>query len=244
MGEPPELATNFRDRTLAGRDYSEGKHVMPDEIMCVVLSAGRGTRMQSDLPKVLHRINGKTMIMHVIEAAQAAGAKRIVAVVGHGADLVQGECGGQIEYGEQRGTGHAVMQALPIIQSFRGDVLILYGDMPLIAPATLVAMIDTRRHNGADGVIATATLENPPDFGRVIRNDRNQVSRVVEVRDATDEEMATKEVNVSIYCFQAQALVAALSEIKNDNAQGEYYLTNTVEANANAGGKIVTFNVD
>ncbi len=202
------------------------------ETMAVVLAAGKGTRMRSELPKVLHTVSGRPMIHHSIDRARAAGVGDIVVVVGYRSELVVEEVGGPgirfVLQEEQLGTGHAVAQARPHLEGFEGDVVVLYGDMPLLSSEIIQALIARREEAGAAGVALTIELENPPDFGRIIRDAEGRILRVVEVKDANPEELAVREVNVGAYCFQAPALLEALGQLSDDNAQGEYYLTDVV----------------
>jgi bifunctional UDP-N-acetylglucosamine pyrophosphorylase/glucosamine-1-phosphate N-acetyltransferase len=142
--------------------------------------------------------------------------------------------------GEQLGTGHAVRQALPLLGEDTGSVVVCYGDMPFLRPATFRALIDARSQPGVAGAILTMELDNPPDFGRVVRDGRGSVRRVVEVKDCTPEELAIKEFNVGVYCFITGALRWTLPRLSNDNAQGEYYLTNMVEVLAERGWHVET----
>lgn len=198
--------------------------------------------MQSDLPKVLHDLRGKPMIQHAVDHVREAGIDDIVIVVGYGREQVQASLGDQVRYAvqeEQLGTGHAVQQALPLMAE-TGAVVICYGDMPLLSPYTIRALIATQTEDGCAGAILTVVLENPPDFGRVVRSPDGTVRKVVEVKDCTPAELALHEVNVGVYCFDAQVLRWALPLLANNNAQHEYYLTDVVEIVANAGRRIET----
>ncbi|MDP9416341.1 MAG: NTP transferase domain-containing protein [Actinomycetota bacterium] len=194
----------------------------------VVLAAGRGKRMGSDLPKVLHPLSGRPLVSYAIDNVRAAGADRVVVVVGYRRELVEealrdSDVAFAVQ-GEQRGTGHAVLAAREHLHG-DGDVLVVYGDMPLLSAATLRRLRERRSETGAAAVALTITLDNPPDFGRIVRNEHGDVVRVVEVRDASPDELAIREVNVGAYCFSADHLVPALERLRSDNAQGEYYLT-------------------
>ena len=197
----------------------------------VVLAAGQGKRMGSDLPKVLHELSGKPLVSHAIDASRQAGADTVVVVVGYRRELVQQALSGAgVAFAvqtEQRGTGHAVLAAREHLGG-DGDVLVLYGDMPLLTPATLRRLRDVRRATGAAAVALTITLDNPPDFGRIVRDADGRVVEVVKVRDASPEVLAIREVNVGAYCFTARHLLSALERLRSDNAQGEYYLTDVV----------------
>jgi bifunctional UDP-N-acetylglucosamine pyrophosphorylase/glucosamine-1-phosphate N-acetyltransferase len=213
----------------------------------VILAAGKGTRMQSDLPKVLHKVEGKTMIQHSIDKVRELGVGDVILVVGYRKEMVQEIVGDSVKYAvqdEQLGTGHAVIQARPFLEDFEGNVVILYGDMPLINPETIKRLIEARESDDVKGALLTIVLDNPPDFGRIVRDDSGRVLRIVEVKDASPEELAIKEVNVGMYCFDSQELLAALGELSNDNAQGEYYLTDVVGIMADKGLTLKTVSSD
>ncbi|MGB3835643.1 bifunctional UDP-N-acetylglucosamine diphosphorylase/glucosamine-1-phosphate N-acetyltransferase GlmU [Castellaniella sp.] len=197
----------------------------------IILAAGLGKRMQSDLPKVLHPIAGQPMLGHVLAAARALSPDRIVVVVGHGADRVQAAYDTQdLKFAlqqPQQGTGHAVMQALP--QLLEGDAddtsLVLYGDVPLVQVDTLRALLQARGNGLA---LLTETLDDPSGYGRIVRDAQGRVQRIVEHKDASPAEQAIHEVNTGILAAPTAALRRWLGEITNDNAQGEYYLTDVV----------------
>ena len=196
----------------------------------VILAAGKGTRMNSELPKVAHEAAGKPLVKHVLDAARAAGCDRLVVVVGYGGDFMKGlllnEPGVEFaEQTEQKGTGHAVQMAAPNLRDHAGPVLVLYGDMPLITAAALKKLLDARESAGAACVVGSAVTENNAGLGRVIRDDAGTFLRIVEERDATAEERRVKEINTGCYAFDGPALLGSLSELTPNNAQGEYYLT-------------------
>jgi bifunctional UDP-N-acetylglucosamine pyrophosphorylase/glucosamine-1-phosphate N-acetyltransferase len=194
----------------------------------IVLAAGLGKRMRSDLPKVLHPLAGRPLLAHVIDAARALAPRKIFVVHGHGADKVRAAFPDSgvdwVLQAEQLGTGHAVLQALPQL-SPDANVLILYGDVPLVRPATLKRLLE-----GARGGLAmlTAELADPSGYGRIVRDAAQRVGRVVEQKDATASELALREVNAGFFCLSARRLAPWLSKIGNDNAQKEYYLTDLV----------------
>jgi bifunctional UDP-N-acetylglucosamine pyrophosphorylase/glucosamine-1-phosphate N-acetyltransferase len=197
----------------------------------IILAAGLGKRMQSDLPKVLHPIAGQPMLSHVLGAARALNPDRVVVVVGHGADRVQAAYAGQdLTFAlqqPQQGTGHAVMQALPhLLEGDPDDTcLVLYGDVPLVQAATLQALLQAR----GDGLaLLTETLADPSGYGRIVRDAQGRVQRIVEHKDANDAERAIAEVNTGILAAPTAALRRWLGRIDNRNAQGEYYLTDIV----------------
>ncbi len=214
------------------------------ETKAVILAAGKGTRMKSELPKVLHTVEGRPMVQHSIERARAAGVGEVIIVVGYRRDLVMEALQGwDVRFAvqeEQRGTGHAVAQAREYLEGFDGNVVVLYGDMPLLSEDTIRGLIQRRDRLDAAGVILTIVLDNPPDFGRIVRDQQGRVLRVVEVKDASPEELAIREVNVGAYCFDCQLLLPALDQLRDDNEQGEFYLTDVVEILAREGHQVET----
>jgi bifunctional UDP-N-acetylglucosamine pyrophosphorylase/glucosamine-1-phosphate N-acetyltransferase len=200
-------------------------------LQVVVLAAGQGKRMRSDLPKVVHPLAGRPLLSHVIDTARSLEPRRLCVVIGHGAEAVRERFAGQrLEWAEQReqlGTGHAVMQALPHLDP-DGTVLVLYGDVPLIASATLRALVDAAA--GGSLALLTQELDNPKGYGRIVRDASGRVSRIVEEKDASREERAIREVNTGILAAPRRKLEAWLARLRNDNAQREYYLTDVVAA--------------
>ncbi len=199
-------------------------------VAAVLLAAGKGTRMQSDLPKVLHEVAGRPMIRWVIDACRAVGVHRIVIVIGYRGDLVRDALRGEprltfVTQEQQLGTGHAARMAETPLTDFAGDTLVLCGDMPLIRAHILEELLHTHRTRHAAATLATAILENPTGYGRVLRDDAQGFDRIVEQKDATAEQLRVREVNPSYYCFNATELFDALHRVRSDNAQGEYYLT-------------------
>ena len=215
-----------------------------EEPAAVILAAGRGTRMKSDLPKVLHPLSGRPMISYVVEALRRAGAGRPLLVVGRDAAGVRSALGRDVEYVVQRrplGTGHAVAQALPHLGG-RGLTYVMYADMPFVSPATLRALRRAMRGSAA-AAIATGVAEETHFFGRIVRDGRARFVRIVEDKDATSEQRAIKEVNVGVYCFRVRALAQALRRVQPNNRQREYYLTDAVTLLAGEGGGVVTVGV-
>lgn len=197
----------------------------------VILAAGKSTRMKSRLPKPLHPVCGLPLSRHVVEACRGAGVSRTVVVVGHEAEAVKEGLGADVEYAlqvEQRGTGDAVGAAEPLLTSFRGTVLVCAGDVPLLRAETLGLLLEHHHTTGAAATLLTAILEDASGYGRIVRNDDGTVARIVEHKDATPEERAIQEWNPSIYCFEAEALFASLHDVKPNNVQGEYYLTDVI----------------
>ncbi|WJY26730.1 MULTISPECIES: bifunctional UDP-N-acetylglucosamine diphosphorylase/glucosamine-1-phosphate N-acetyltransferase GlmU [Sporosarcina] len=197
----------------------------------IVLAAGQGTRMKSNLYKVLHPVCGKPMVEHVIDHVRGIGADRVVTVVGHGAEKVEQTLGSKSEYvlqDEQLGTAHAVQQAEQLLGDLDGTTLVVCGDTPLIRSETMEALVREHRELGAKATILTAIADNPAGYGRIIRGENGEVLRNVEQKDATPEEQAVREINTGTYCFDNRALFEALKKVKNDNAQGEYYLPDVI----------------
>ena len=207
----------------------------------VILAAGMGTRMKSKMPKVLHKVCGKPLSMWVIDASKAAGADKVCAVVGHKAETVKEVLGDVCEFAlqaEQKGTGHAVMQAIDVIKNSKGEVVILNGDTPLITAETINKAIEYHKNNGNQATVITAILDDATGYGRIVRDNDGSVLKIVEQKDASEEEKKINEVNSGMYVFDAQSLVYALDKITPNNAQGEYYLTDTLEILLSAGKKI------
>jgi len=200
----------------------------------VILAAGKGTRMKSDLPKVMHQACGRPMVHWVVDACRQAGAERIVVVVGHMADLVRSSLADEpgvsfVDQTEQLGTGHAVDQAREVFADTPDhDVLVLCGDGPLIRAETLRTLLDTHRSTAADATLATAVIDDPSGYGRIVRDADGGFERIVEQKDATPEQLAIREVNPSYYCFRSGPLFDRLSRIDNRNANGEYYVTDVL----------------
>lgn len=207
----------------------------------VILAAGMGTRMKSKMPKVLHKVCGKPLSKWVIDASKAAGADKVCAVVGHKAETVKEVLGDVCEFAlqaEQKGTGHAVMQAIDVIKNSKGEVVILNGDTPLITAETINKAIEYHKNNGNQATVITAILDDATGYGRIVRDNDGSVLKIVEQKDASKEEKKINEVNSGMYVFDAQSLVYALDKITPNNAQGEYYLTDTLEILLSAGKKI------
>ena len=218
---------------------------MTNKLTVVILAAGQGTRMKSDLPKVLHRIANKSILEHVITTAQQLGAGSICVVYGHGGERVPQTLAhlpvSWIEQAEQLGTGHAVAQAIQSIQA-EDIVLVLYGDVPLISKETLVELIDAA---GKDSLgLLTAKLDEPTGYGRIVRDESNKVVRIVEHKDATEEERQINEINTGLLAIQRNKLASWLEKLDNKNAQGEYYLTDIIELSVQDNTDINTTSVN
>lgn len=220
-------------------------------LTAVVLAAGEGTRMKSARPKPLHRLCGRPMVLHVLDALAELSVTRVVVVVGHRAEwvtktLIEHAPAGMaiefVEQVEQRGTGDAMSVALTGLPDDEGDeesdVVVLPGDTPLLRPTTLARLVRAHRDSEAAATLLTAELEDPTGYGRVVRGRNDSVARVVEHGDATEEELEVHEVNTSIYCFRRSVLAPSLRRLSPANAQGEYYLTDVVEVLYEAGHNV------
>lgn len=218
-----------------------------NNIFAVVLAAGQGTRMKSKLYKVLHPVCGKPMVEHVVDHVRTLDVSRIVTIVGHGAEMVKTHLGGKSEYvlqEEQLGTAHAVQQAEELLGTLEGTTLVVCGDTPLIRPETLQALYEYHHQQNAKATILTASAEIPFGYGRIIRNAEGQVEQIVEQKDASEEQQLVKEINTGTYCFDNKALFQALKQVKNDNAQGEYYLPDVIEILQQQGEIVSAFKTD
>ena len=202
------------------------------KLAAVVLAAGKGTRMKSKIPKVLHSVCGLPMIHHVLQAVGKTGMEKTVVVVGYQGDEVARELGSDVEVAvqkEQLGTAHALLSTEPLLNGFSGHILVLCGDTPLITPQTLTDLVAFHVDSLSAATVLTAKMEDPTGYGRVIRDKYDRVAKIVEQKDASSAELVVQEVNTGIYCFKADFLFEALSGISSDNAQGEYYLTDIIQ---------------
>lgn len=212
-----------------------------NNLVAVILAAGKGTRMRSKFPKVLHKVGGKAMLQHVLDAAEAAGASEKVVIIGHEAELVEAMVAGQGKtalQAEQLGTGHAVMQAKAALEGFTGTALILCGDTPLLEGEELAKFCQAHKESGAAATVLTAIMDNPFGYGRILRDTKGDVVGIVEQKDATEEQKQIKEINTGIYCMECPQMFEVLSTLTNNNAQGEYYLTDVLEKLNVAGQKV------
>ncbi|GGA48573.1 bifunctional UDP-N-acetylglucosamine diphosphorylase/glucosamine-1-phosphate N-acetyltransferase GlmU [Psychrobacillus lasiicapitis] len=210
----------------------------------VVLAAGKGTRMKSNLYKVLHPVCGKPMVEHVIDNMEKLGVEKIVTVVGHGAEVVQSELGNRSEYvlqAEQLGTAHAVLQAETTLANLSGTTIVICGDTPLITAETMKELLNHHKQTGAKATILTAIADDPTGYGRIIRAEGGNVKSIVEQKDASAEEQLVNEINSGTYCFDNEALFKSLKLVKNENAQGEYYLPDVIEILQKEGEVISAF---
>jgi UDP-N-acetylglucosamine diphosphorylase/glucosamine-1-phosphate N-acetyltransferase len=198
----------------------------------VVLSAGKGTRMKSDLPKVLHTLGGRTLIDHVLQTARALVPDRLILVVGHRHEDVRKQAMGEdIEFvlqEPQLGTGHAVQQAEPLLNGEPGEVVILAGDAPLLRAETLKRMIAKHRTAKAVATVLSANAPDPFGYGRIIRGEDGRFLRIVEEKEATEAERRIREVNSGVYCLESPLVFETLCRVKPDNSKGEFYLTDVI----------------
>lgn len=200
--------------------------------MAVVLAAGQGKRMKSKLYKVLHPVCGKPMVGHVMDTVEHVNCDHIVVVVGHGAEAVQQYVGQRVNYAvqtEQLGTGHAVKQAQTLLGDKQGTTFVICGDTPLITEQTLTKLLEVHHNHQATATILTARLDDASGYGRVIRAKDESVLKIVEHKDCTLEHLQVKEINTGTYCFDNEKFFIALEQIKNDNSQQEYYLTDVID---------------
>lgn len=205
-------------------------------VKSIILAAGKGTRMKSDMPKVLHTIFEKTLLGYVIDAVNNTGiADENFVIVGHQAERVEEYINKNYDNAKcvlqspQLGTGHAVSMALPYLKDFDGEVIILCGDTPLITSETIKEFVEAHRNLKSDITVMSAIFENPTNYGRIIRNSNNTLNSIVEEKDATLEQKAVKEINAGIYCLNWAKIKPAFSQLKTNNAQGEYYLTDIIK---------------
>jgi bifunctional UDP-N-acetylglucosamine pyrophosphorylase/glucosamine-1-phosphate N-acetyltransferase len=215
------------------------------DIQTIILAAGKGSRMKSELPKVLHCLAGKPLVQHVIDSCQSLGATHCHLVVGHGSELVREKIdGGKLsityaEQTEQLGTGHAVKMALPAL-SDNAPTLILYGDVPLIHADTLAQLVKLYEENPQGIALMTCDFNDPTGYGRIVRDENNQVTGIVEQKDANDQQKLITEINTGILCCNSDQLKKWIGQLNNDNAQQEYYLTDIIEMAAKDGQRIDT----
>jgi len=205
----------------------------PHDLHVVILAAGKGTRMKSALPKVLHPLAGRPLIEHVLRTVDQLKVASTVLVVGHGGDEVRAALAGRqdlqfVVQSPQLGTGHALLQAEPMLKDKKGTVLLLYADVPLLESGTLSRLVETHRSSRAAMTVLTAELDDPYDYGRIVRDDAGAITRIVEQRDASAAHQAIHEINSGIYTLSLAGLFDHLQGLATDNAQGEYYLTDLV----------------
>lgn len=217
-------------------------------IYTVIIAAGKGTRMKSESSKLLQKIYGKEMILRVVETAKKVGSSEVITVVGYKKEEVMKSLEKEnVKFAvqeEQLGTGHAVMMAKDELKDKKGVVVVLSGDVPIIRKETIEGLINKNIQNDESATILTAVYNNPFGYGRIIRDEKGNVKRIVEEKDANDEEKLVKEINGGIYVFDLEKLLVALDEITPSNAQNEYYLTDVITIFNKKGYKIGAFTVE
>lgn len=210
----------------------------------LILAAGKGTRMKSKYPKVIHKVCGKEMINHIICASKNAGVNDIITILGHESEVVKKTLPENTKIAmqtEQLGTGHAVMMAKDFIDD-NDTILVLCGDTPLIKEETLKNLFDYHTKNNYHATVLTTIVDNPTGYGRIIRDKNLDLLKIVEQKDATEEEKLSKEINSGVYCFNGKSLKESLDLINNNNAQNEYYLTDTIKIIREKGNKVGAYN--
>ncbi|MBU0630799.1 MAG: NTP transferase domain-containing protein [Candidatus Margulisbacteria bacterium] len=219
-----------------------------NDLAVVVLAAGKGVRMRSDLPKVFHRVLGEPMLSHVLKSVQELGPAKILVVVGYQREMIMSHYRDWpvkfVIQAEQKGTGHAVLQAAPFLDDFSGTVLVVAGDVPLLSTETMRRLLAFHRKNGAVATDLTAELPDGGNYGRIVRQVGGELLKIVEKKDATPEELRIREVNTGTFCFDKEALFAALAEVGSENAQKEYYLTDTIEILRRQGKSVFAFSTN
>jgi UDP-N-acetylglucosamine diphosphorylase/glucosamine-1-phosphate N-acetyltransferase len=212
-------------------EINQKEEQMPRAI--IILGAGKGKRMKSDLPKVLHTINDKPMIQYVIDTVKSIQPDRIIIVVGFKADAVKQTCENQgVEFvlqEEQLGTGHAVLQCREALADFSGTIVVMNGDVPCLRAETIRNFISYHEGEDAAVTVLTAVLDDPAGYGRIVRNGSGALLKITEEKDATAEERKIDEINSGLFCFDKELLFDALDTVGRDNVQGEYYLTDMIE---------------
>lgn len=213
------------------------------EAVAVVLAAGKGTRMKTELPKVAVPLNGKPLLNHVIDHLKEAGINDIVIVVGYKKEEVQALCAGipGIRFAEQKeqlGTAHAVLSAEEFVKSHKGPILVACGDVPMITGDTFGSLVSTHVQNGFSATLLSAKVDVPTGYGRIVRNSSGEVTAIVEEKDADAEQKKINEINTGTYVFSSEILFESLRKIGNSNAQGEYYLPDLVELYKKEGKKL------
>ena len=205
---------------------------MEQNVIALVLAAGKGTRMKSDKSKLVHKIYGKELVKRVVETAKKSGVDEVVTVVGYKKEQVQLVLGDSVEYAYQEemlGTGHAVLQAENYLKDKKGKVIVLNGDVPILRPETIKELVNKSIDNKEYATILTAIYSNPTGYGRIVRDIGGNIKEIIEEKDATEEQKKIQEINAGIYCFDIEELLKALKKIKPNNVQKEYYLTDVIK---------------
>jgi len=220
---------------------------MKQDLVAVVLAAGKGTRMKSEKSKLVHKIYGKELVKRVVEVAKKSGVEDVVTVVGYKREQVQLVLGDTVKYAYQEemlGTGHAVMQAEEFLKDKHGKVIVLNGDVPILRPETIKKFIQKSIKHKEYATVLTAIYNNPTGYGRIVRDIGGNITGIVEEKDATEEQKEIQEINAGIYCFDIQELLKALKKLEPNNAQSEYYLTDVVRIMNEEGLKTGAFIVE
>lgn len=213
------------------------------KLKTLILAAGKGTRMKSDMPKVIHKVNGIPMITKIIDTLSGLNPEENILILGHKKEEVLKVVGENCDYvlqTEQLGTGHAVIQAKEKLEGYDGDVMILCGDTPLLRESTLKSLYEYHKESGAVTTILTSIYENPFGYGRIVKED-GLVKAIVEEKEASEEIKKIKEVNAGVYCFNSKELFKALDKIDNNNEKGEYYLTDVIGIQVSENKKVQSF---
>lgn len=207
---------------------------MGNPVAVVILAAGKGTRMKSELPKVLHKVGNLPMLFHVANTGKSISPQKMIAVIGHGADMVKKSCNDYnsnlelVLQTEQLGTGHAVLQTQDSLNGFNGDIMILTGDCPLMTNEMVKNLLKSHQENNYDITFLSATMPDPTGLGRVKRNEFGEVTGIIEHKDATAEEHKITEINTGLYIVKSSVLFNLLKQVNNNNVQGEYYLPDII----------------
>jgi len=216
-----------------------------DDIAVVIMAAGKGKRMRSDIPKVLHKVGKRPMIEYIIKTVKTLNPEKIIVVIGHKGEMLADFLKPyQVQFVWQRellGTGHAVLQTRNLLSDFEGTILVLCGDVPFLRVQTVKDLIQTHQQTNAVASVLTALLQDPRGYGRVIRGKDDSVEKIVEDKDASPEERKEKEINSGTYCFDSRFMFKALDQVKNENEQGEYYLTDAVKILRKSNHKVSAF---
>jgi bifunctional UDP-N-acetylglucosamine pyrophosphorylase/glucosamine-1-phosphate N-acetyltransferase len=204
---------------------------MDENVITVILAAGKGTRMVSNMGKLVHELCGQSLVKYVADASLGCGIKRNIVIIGHNADEVKKALNDDFEYvlqEKQSGTAHALLQVSPLLKDFQGDLLALPGDAPFLTPDILKSLVSRHRETKASVTILTAVIPDPGSYGRIVRDPDGGIIRIVERKDARLKEIEIREINGGVYCFDCQTLLKLLPEVNSRNTQGEYYLTDVI----------------